>query len=106
MNIRNITEQIINGKRLTKDDDLSFLLNSGLDELTECADKLRRHFSGSRANLCSIINGRSGRCSEDCKFCAQSSCSSAEIPEYKVRDTDYVVTDAKKRNKTGITHYC
>ena len=73
MDIKKITEKIINGKRLTKEDDLSFLLSTELEELTECADKLRKHFSGSRADLCSIINGRSGRCSEDCKFCAQSS---------------------------------
>ena len=72
MDIKNMTEQIINGRRLTKNDDLSFLLNTELDVLTECADKLRKHFSGGTANLCSIINGRSGRCSEDCKFCAQS----------------------------------
>ena len=56
--------------------------------------------------MCAIMSVKGGRCPENCKFCAQSSCSNADIPEYKVRDTDYVVADAKKRNKTGITHYC
>lgn len=105
MNIRNITEQIINGKRLTKDDDLSFLLNSGLDELTECADKLRRHFSGSRANLCSIINGRSGRCSEDCKFCAQSAHHCTGIEEYAFLDKHQIVTECNHNEKQGVHRF-
>ena len=46
MDIKNMTEQIINGRRLTENDDLGFLLNTELDVLTECADKLRKHFSG------------------------------------------------------------
>ena len=56
MDIKNMTEQIINGRRLTKNDDLSFLLNTELDVLTECADKLRKHFSGGTADLWNSIS--------------------------------------------------
>ena len=83
MEIETITEEIIAGKRLTGEDDLKPLLQTDLNRLTACADKLRQHFSGDSANLCSIINGRSGRCSEDCKFCAQSAhhCTGITEPE-------------------------
>ena len=46
------------------------------------ANILREHFKGNRVNLCSLINARSGNCSEDCKFCAQSAHHSAEVKTY------------------------
>ena len=67
-------EEIIKGKRLTQEDDVSFLLTEDLDALRRGADAIRKALCGQYAELCSIINGRSGRCPENCKFCAQSAC--------------------------------
>ena len=47
-------------------------LTCDLDELCEGADRIREACIGDKVDLCSIINGRSGRCPEDCKYCAQS----------------------------------
>ena len=71
--IEKLTEEIIEGRRLNKEDDFQLLLHEDLSRICKGADRLRKHFLGNKAELCSIINGRSGRCSEDCKFCAQSS---------------------------------
>jgi biotin synthase len=56
------------------------------EELWDAADRLRHHFHGSRFALCSIINARSGRCSEDCRFCAQSAHHKSDIDEYEIID--------------------
>ena len=56
--------------------------------------------------MCAILSVKGGRCSENCKFCAQSSCSKADIPSFEIRDRDYVVADAKKLDGLGISHYC
>ena len=72
MDMQKLAEEIIEGKRLTRKDDLSFFLDCDLDDLCKGADKIREHFVGDKVDLCSIINGRSGRCPEDCKYCAQS----------------------------------
>ena len=74
-----LAEEIINGRRITRQDDLSFFLNCDLDELCEGADRIRKHFVGDKVDLCSIINGRSGKCPEDCKYCAQSAGNSQNI---------------------------
>ena len=72
MNALDLAQEIINGRQITREDDLSFFLNCELKELCEGADRIRAHFIGDKVDLCSIINGRSGRCPEDCKYCAQS----------------------------------
>ena len=72
MNALTLAQEIIDGRRITREDDLQFFLTCDLDELCEGADRIREKFVGDKVDLCSIINGRSGRCPEDCKYCAQS----------------------------------
>lgn len=72
MDILNLAQEIIHGKRLTREDDLSFFLTCDLEPLCQGADEIRKACVGDKVDLCSIINGRSGRCPEDCKYCAQS----------------------------------
>lgn len=57
----------------------NFLLKLALPELISRANKIRKEFIGSKLELCSIMNAKSGLCSEDCKFCAQSSRHKADI---------------------------
>ncbi|MCL1966625.1 MAG: hypothetical protein FWF67_01945, partial [Fibromonadales bacterium] len=42
------------------------------DLLYAAADTIREKFCGNKLDTCSIVNARSGKCSEDCKWCAQS----------------------------------
>ena len=72
MDALTLAQEIIDGRRITREDDLSFFLTCDLKELCEGADKIRAARIGDKVDLCSIINGRSGRCPEDCKYCAQS----------------------------------
>lgn len=60
-------------------------------ELWDSADRIRQHFHGARFALCSIINAKSGRCTEDCRFCAQSARHQASIDEYEVIDEDRAI---------------
>ena len=49
-------------------------------ELSKAADAIRLKWCGDKIHTCSIVNARSGRCSENCKWCAQSACHK---PEYR-----------------------
>ena len=104
MSIR-IAEEIINGRRLNREDDLAFFMEEDLDSLCRGADEIRRRLRGDRADLCSIINGRSGRCGEDCKFCAQSSCHNAKINEYPFLEPEEIFEDGRRHERQGVGRY-
>ena len=75
MNSNELADEIINGRRLTSSDSFTFNLfkNIPLEELCIAADKIQKHFQKDRVELCAITSGKNGKCSENCKFCAQSS---------------------------------
>jgi biotin synthase len=50
------------------------------------ADMIRDFYFGREVHLCTICNGKSGRCSEDCKFCSQSAFSRTDAPVYPLMD--------------------
>lgn len=102
LSLNELTLEIINGKRLCKNDDLSFFENCELKELTFCADKIRKHFCGERIDLCSIINGKSGCCSENCKFCAQSIHNKAGCNEYDFLDFQQIFDIAQVNQNEGV----
>src|SRR3990170_3740381 len=58
--------------------------------LLDVTEAVRRHFKGDGIRLCSIVNAKSGLCSEDCSFCSQSSLSKAEIAKYALIGEDKI----------------
>lgn len=105
MNIKELTKEIINGRRLQRGEDLSFLLTADLHELCEGANQIREKLCGNHIDLCTIINGRSGKCSENCKFCAQSGHHCTGVDEYDFLDEDTIIQDCKKNACQGVHRY-
>lgn len=104
MNINSITEKVLKGEQITKEDAL-YLYDQPLDELCESADKIRRHFCSSCFDLCTIINGKSGRCSENCKFCAQSAHNHTGVTEYPLLPDEEILAQAKANQQQGVLRY-
>lgn len=102
--LRNITESIILGERISREKALS-LVDAPLEELCSFADTLRKHFCGDRFDMCTIINGKCGRCSEDCKYCAQSASYRTDIDEHPLLSTDEIVENAKKNASQGVLRF-
>jgi biotin synthase len=67
------------------------------------ATKLARR--GTSFSLCSIINAKSGRCSEDCHFCAQSAHYQTEAPVYPLLDTAQIIAAAHEAKKNGASRF-
>ena len=103
--MKKLAKEIIDGRRLNKTDDLEILLTTNLKELSEGANEIRKELCGNKADLCTIINGRSGKCSENCKFCAQSTHHNTNITEYDFLDPNLILEDCKKNEANGIHRY-
>lgn len=100
-----LAEEIINGRRITRQDDLTFFLDCNLDELCEGADRIRKHFVGDKVDLCSIINGRSGKCPEDCKYCAQSAHNHTDCEVYDFLPEEDIVKACKLNESEGVDRF-
>ena len=93
--IKELTNKIINEKYHISKNEATELLNTDLKVLSYCAEQIRKKFCDSKFDMCSIINGKSGKCSENCKFCAQSAHYKTNIKEYSLLDTDSIFDVAK-----------
>ena len=105
MDMKLLAQEIISGRRITRDDDLSVFLNCDLKELCEGADLIRAHFVGDRVDLCSIINGRSGKCPEDCKYCAQSAHHHTQCEVYDFLPQEKIMEACKLNEAEGVHRF-
>jgi biotin synthase-like enzyme len=69
--------------------------------LIAAAAEIREHFKGRKVNLCGIVNAKSGLCSEDCKFCAQSAHYCTDAPEYPFIGKTDIVEKARQAKASG-----
>ena len=102
--IQELKEMVLGGYEINRDEAIQ-LLNEDLQELCNAADEIRKKFFGNDFDFCAIVNARSGRCSENCKYCAQSSYYHTGAPEYKLMPEEEIVTDAKQKEAAGIPRY-
>lgn len=80
----------------------SELINLPLSELVAMADKVRReNIPSKKLELCSIINAKSGKCTEDCKYCAQSSFHSSKVDVYSLKSKSEILEEAKRSKEAG-----
>lgn len=100
-----IAEEIIKGRRLNRDEDLGWLLEAELSELQAGAFLLQKHFRGNHIDLCTIVNGRSGRCSENCKYCAQSAYHHTGVEEYPLMSKEELFRHAKANQEGGANRF-
>lgn len=105
MDLNKLANEIIEGRRLTSKDHLEFLKNVSLESLSAEADRLRKHFSGDTVDLCSIISGKSGRCTEDCKYCAQSAFNHTGCDVYDLLDYDTIYEKASSDMAEGVNRF-
>lgn len=81
------------------------LLGLPLDKLIAMADETRRECAGSRIELCSIMNAKSGLCAQDCKFCAQSSGHSTGINTYPLKTKAEMLESARRAKDIGAERF-
>ena len=68
-------------------------------------DRIRDKFKGEDVKICSIVNAKSGRCVEDCSFCAQSSSFQTDAPETELMSVEEMVAAAKEAEAFGANEF-
>ena len=102
--LQQLTEKVLSGEPITKVEAMC-LYQQPLDELCKSADAIRRHFCGNRFDICTIINGKSGRCSENCRFCAQSAHNHTGAAQYPLLPEEEIIAQAKRNQERGVLRY-
>lgn len=104
MTVETLAKEIMEGRLIGREEAL-WLWEQPLEELCEQADRIRKHFCAGRFDLCTIINGKSGRCSENCRFCAQSAHNHTGAAEYPLLSAEEIVAQAKREDAQGVLRY-
>jgi len=94
--------KLLAGHQLSREEALALSETPDFDGLLRLGDTIRRHFMGDDFHLCSIINARSGNCSEDCRFCAQSARHPTGVPSYRLIDCDQALEQAADADRHGV----
>jgi len=102
-----MSERALSGEGITEPQALRVAecTRDELFQLFDIANRTRQEFRGSNIKLCGIVNAKSGRCPEDCAFCAQSAKHSAEISRYALLTKAKIITAARKAAKDGAREF-
>ena len=102
--IKNIYKQVLEGYNISKEEAYK-LIDYDVEVLRNYAKSIREQLCGNVFDLCSIINGKSGACSENCKYCAQSAHYSTRVETYPLLDAEVFIKDAKEHKAEGVLRY-
>lgn len=97
MDFNKIAQNAKNGIKPKKNEAVEFLNTHAeyFNEILYLGGTLRNHFRGNRISTCTIINAKSGKCSENCRFCAQSAHHSSNIETWELKEKEAIVEHAK-----------
>ena len=105
--ITRLKNKVLEGASITEDEAMSLvdLTDQEYDELLEAATEITARFGSKDFDSCSIINARSGRCPEDCKWCAQSAHHTTDISVYPLVDRETCMNLADYNHRKGIGRF-
>ncbi len=99
-----VTDAAVAGRGCTAEEARA-LTRLPLASLVPGATRIRETFFGSTVSFCMILNARSGSCSENCRYCAQSAHHNTEAQTYDLFSAEKIALDAERRQQSGASHY-
>jgi biotin synthase len=101
-------KKVLAGGSITFEEALALteIVESDVPILLAVANKVRDKFTGKAVDTCQIVNARSGNCSENCKFCAQSGHHEVQLKVYPLMSEDEIVAAAKRAEAAGAYRFC
>lgn len=102
-----ITQRLLAGGRMSAEEGrwMIRLDDDYLPWLMAGADRLRKTFRGNEIEVCAISNVRSGNCSENCSFCAQSGHYKTGAPKYNYLERGDLLAQAERARAWGASDF-
>lgn len=99
--ITQLEAKVLKGGCINSEEALWLAQHAPKDELYAAANRIRHYFCGNKMDLCTILNARSGNCTEDCKWCSQSVFHQTDIQVYELIDRDIAIEQARQNRNVG-----
>ncbi|QGU96685.1 biotin synthase BioB [Clostridium bovifaecis] len=100
-----LESKVLNGGAITFEESIELSKVDDINSLLEASLKIKLKFKPSSACLCTVVNAKSGSCSENCKYCAQSVYYSTGIEEFELLSTEEILKKAKYNESKGATSF-
>lgn len=98
--------KVISGKSISFEEAGKLLCSQDILSLAYSANVITRKFNGYSVDVESLLNAKSGKCPEDCSFCAQSSFYNTKISKYPLLPKQVVIVRAKEAERQGASSFC
>lgn len=98
--------KVISGKSISFEEAGKLLCSQDILSLAYSANVITRKFNGYSIDIESLLNAKSGKCPEDCSFCAQSSFYNTKISKYPLLPKQVVIVRAKEAERQGASSFC
>ncbi|MDO5397012.1 MAG: biotin synthase BioB [bacterium] len=102
--VSQLKNKVLSGESISREEALE-LCGAPLDELCAAADEIRAHFCGNGFDICTIINAKSGKCSENCRYCAQSAHYGGSCEEYSLISAEKALEAAQESKRNGALRF-
>ena len=100
-----LEKKVSEGGLLTPVEALWLIKEAPFEALCEAAHRLTRKFASQKFDMCSIINAKSGRCPENCKWCAQSAHYATGVDEYGLTSQEECLHHAQANERVGVSRF-
>ncbi len=103
--VNELKEKVIAGGFITEAEALGLLNHADKEELYKAANEIRLRFKGNEMEMCSILNAKSGKCTQDCKWCSQSMFHKTDVEEYELVDLKLAEKQARENAEKGVNKF-
>ena len=100
-----LKQRILAGGEISQEEALLLCRVEDKQSLFAAAGEIRDKLIGRKFDTCSIINARSGRCTENCKWCSQSAIFKTNVEEYELIDEQTCLEMAKLNDEYGVDKF-